>query len=169
MKNIELKANYENLTEAENLAIEIGAKFQWSIKQVDTYFKVSHGRLKLREVEGKTPELISYFRENITERKESNYSILAISDGELFKNMLAKNLGILVIVSKIRKLFLYENVRIHLDQVRNLGNYLEFEGVIKNDSEIEATKKRVDFLTEHFKIDQKNLIQFSYSDLLFEK
>jgi adenylate cyclase, class 2 len=169
MKNIELKAKYENLTEAESLAVEIGAKFQWSKKQVDTYFKAPNGRLKLREVDGKTSELISYFRENKTARKESNYSILTISDGELFKNMLAKNLGILVVVSKVRKLYQSENVRIHLDQVESLGDYLEFEGVIKNDSEIETTKKKVDFLMEQFKIETKNLVKYSYSDLLLDK
>lgn len=169
MKNIELKAKFENLTAAEQLAVEIGAKLQWSKKQVDTYFKVSNGRLKLREAEHKTPELISYFRENRSESRESNYSILTIPDGKLCQKMLSENLGILVIVSKIRTLYLFENVRIHLDEVENLGNFLEFEGVIKDNSEIEGTKKRVEFLEKKFKIKKSDLIKFSYSDLLFKK
>ncbi len=35
-----------------------------------------------------------------------------------------------VVVSKRRRLFLWEGVRIHLDEVEDLGNFVEFEAVL---------------------------------------
>jgi len=169
MKNIEFKAKYTSLNKAEDLANKLGAGFQWQKKQIDTYFRVSNGRLKLRETDGEIPELISYFRENKAESRESNYQIIQIPDGPLFKKMLEDTLGILTTISKIRKLYLYQNVRIHLDQVEKLGNYLEFEGVIKNPQEINPTEKRVKFLTDYFEIKNGDLVKYSYSDLFLDK
>jgi predicted adenylyl cyclase CyaB len=169
MKNIELKAKYTSLNKAEELAKKLDADFQWKKKQVDTYFCVCNGRLKLRETEDGIPELISYFRENKAETRESNYQITKIPNGLLFKKMLEETLGILTTVSKIRKLYLYQNVRIHLDQVEKLGNYLEFEGVITNQQEINPTKKKVGFLTDHFKMKTEDFVKYSYSDLLLDQ
>jgi len=50
MQNIEIKAKYEDLARAENIARKVGANFESSIHQLDTYFFVNNGRLKLREL-----------------------------------------------------------------------------------------------------------------------
>ena len=39
-------------------------------------------------------------------------------------------LGTVVVVSKRRRLFLWEGVRIHLDEVEGLGSFVEFEAVL---------------------------------------
>ena len=133
MRNIEIKAKYPNLKHAEDLSTKIGAQFQWRRKQVDTYFNVNQGRLKLREAENETAELISYFRENIPQSRESRYHRLVVDNNKELKMMLSDNLGVSIVVSKIRKLYLYRNIRIHLDEVDNLGNFIEFEGVLNKE------------------------------------
>ena len=166
MKNIELKTKYPDLKLAEQKAVELDAKFVWCKKQVDSYFKVPNGRLKLREAEGEATELISYFRDNKYEGRESNYHLLKIKEGKQIKQMLTGTIGLLAVVKKKRKLYIYENIRIHLDEVEKLGNFLEFEGVIYSSGEITGTKKRLKYLTEYFDIKKKRLVKYSYSDLI---
>lgn len=166
MKNIELKAKYPNLKHAEQLVIALGSTLEWQRKQVDTYFSVNRGRLKLREVEGEQSELIGYFRENITQSRESNYQRLEIENSDELKKMLLQVLGVSVVVSKTRKLYLFKNIRIHLDEVDGLGNFIEFEGVLHPGENESETKNDVDALQAKFGIESIDLIAESYSDLL---
>ena len=161
-----MKASYPDLTGAETLAKQLSAKYQWRKWQVDTYFHVAHGRLKLREAEGEATELISYFRNNQTGSRESSYQRLVLPASEPLKKMLADTLGILIEVKKLRTLYLYRNVRIHLDEVDSLGNFLELEGVLGSPPEIAATTKLLQSLRRHFGIEEEMLVRFSYSDLL---
>lgn len=166
MKNIELKARCDDACEAESQAKGIGAIYQWCKRQTDTYFQVANGRLKLREEEGATPQLISYFRADRPGERESEYQLLNIPESSTLKKMLSDTLGVLVVVKKTRTLFLYHNVRIHLDRVETLGDFIEFEGVIRSAGEVEDTKKRISWLKEQFAIDEIDLIKYSYSDLM---
>ena len=168
MRNIEVKAKYPNLKLAEELSFKIGAQFQWRRKQVDTYFNVNQGRLKLRETENESAELIGYFRENIPQSRESRYQRLAVENNEELKMMLSENLGVSIVVSKIRKLYLYKNIRIHLDEVDNLGNFIEFEGVLNKGENEPDTNQCLHDLQARFEIGKDDLVSFSYSELLFQ-
>lgn len=61
-RNLEVKARINNLSAAEKVALEIGAIFEGEFFQVDTYFNVKNGRLKLREFDSGFAELIFYHR-----------------------------------------------------------------------------------------------------------
>ena len=47
--NIEIKARCQNIDRIRTLLNEAGAEFKGTDHQVDTYFKVNSGRLKLRK------------------------------------------------------------------------------------------------------------------------
>ena len=64
MRNIELKARLGDRAGAEVCCAKLGATFQGDIHQVDTYFRVPEGRLKLREKEPGGDELIFYRRDD---------------------------------------------------------------------------------------------------------
>jgi homotetrameric cytidine deaminase len=68
-------------------------------------------------------------------------------------------------VSKKRHLLLWENVRIHLDEVEGLGSYMELEGLVDGDDD-GAARKRVERLRMELEIDAANLVSGSYGDLL---
>ena len=169
MKNIELKAKYPNLAHAEQLAVELGAKLEWHRKQIDTYFNVKSGRLKLREVENETAELIAYFRENIPQSRESRYQRLTISNSDEMKSMLSQVLGVTIVVSKFRKLYLYKNIRLHLDEVEGLGNFIEFEGVLHPGESESETRNDLYILQNRFEIRKIDLVSVSYSNLLSQR
>jgi predicted adenylyl cyclase CyaB len=137
--------------------------------QVDTYFVVPKGRLKLRE-SGRNPStLIYYEREDTHDSKQSDYHLVSI-DGKpaRLRNVLTRALGILVQVRKTREVFNYGNTRIHLDVVERLGSFIEFEYVVGGESPVEDGKEVLGRLKQHFGIREEDLVATSYSDLLVE-
>ena len=103
-RNIELKARCDHLSLAAARAAELGAHQVGEILQVDTYFRVPNGRLKLREIAGKSPELIWYEREDSIEFRASDYEVVPIAEAALTKSALARALGIRAEVRKRREL-----------------------------------------------------------------
>jgi predicted adenylyl cyclase CyaB len=78
-------------------------------------------------------------------------------------------MGVLCVVRKRRELFGWENVRIHLDQVEGLGNFIEFEGVVSPVADERLSRERVDHLVNEFAISDADQIGVSYSDLILAK
>ena len=165
-RNIELKARCADLLRARTIAQELGASSQGVLRQTDTYFKVASGRLKLREIEGAGNELIWYHRSNAADARSSDYTLYPIADPAAFKTMMSGALGVGCVVRKRRDLFLWKNVRIHLDEVEQLGSFIEFEAVL-SDTEIERDAyDRLTYLNEQFLIADGDRIDLSYSDLI---
>jgi predicted adenylyl cyclase CyaB len=171
MPNIEIKAYYPDLAKARRIARKLKARFVGRARQVDTFYKVAQGRLKLRESSLKGAELIPYVRPNVRGPKTSQYVVLPVATPSKTKVLLKGLLGVEGVVEKTRDLFLLGNVRIHLDQVKGLGNFLEFEAVMPKDSakirKTETTK--VEKLLEIFQIAPKDLIDIAYRDMLKRK
>lgn len=167
-RNLELKARYADHANAESVLQKLGATREWSLRQVDTYFVVPQGRLKLREQEGRAvAELIAYDRPNETAVRASDYQLVPIPDPASLKLALTRTLGVRVIVAKRRTLWLWHNVRIHLDQVESLGTFLEFEAVLASaDEPDKPSRERLDHLTRALEIGDEDRIAGSYSDLI---
>ncbi|MGN6217241.1 MAG: class IV adenylate cyclase [Solirubrobacterales bacterium] len=144
----------------------LGGTDKGVLHQRDTYFKVARGRLKLREEESAASQLISYARPDEVEERLSCYRLVEIADTAGLKAALSESLGTLVVVSKRRRLFLWRDVRIHLDQVDGLGAFLEFEAVALEQSDLSEERQKVRHLREAFAINSEDLIDRSYSDLI---
>lgn len=131
--NLEAKFACDDLTAAERGAVELGASFGGELRQVDTYFRVTRGRLKLREqlAPAATAELIRYDRADDRSIRLSRYERLPIDDPRGFATLLTAALGEpWAIVRKTRRLYRFEAARIHLDRVEELGDFLEIEVVL---------------------------------------
>ena len=85
------------------------------------------------------------------------------------KAALAASLGVLVIVEKEREVFLYRNVRVHLDHVVGLGEFVEFEAVLSPGDDEQAAARLVADLAERLGINPSARVEGSYSDLLLVK
>jgi adenylate cyclase class 2 len=131
-ENIELKAVDEDPAATERTCRAIGAVDGGVLVQRDTYFGVAHGRLKLREdLERGTGELIFYLRPQESGPRSSSYWRAPATDPEALRSLLAAAHGVVGVVSKRRRLYLYRNVRIHLDDVEDLGAFIELESVLE--------------------------------------
>ncbi len=164
--NIELKARCSNLDQFEQKALQLAHTFDGLDKQTDTFFTVPKGRLKLRESSLYGNFLIPYLRPDERGPKRSDYSLLPVSEVASTKYLLDKMFGILLVVQKVRKIYLFENVRIHLDRVKELGEFIEFEAVVEKETEISDSQTKLDTLIRYFGITKSEFIDRAYVDLL---
>lgn len=164
--NIELKARCPDLQIMRNRAIRAGAKPAAILHQTDTYFHCTSGRLKLREINNERAELIAYHRDDHPESRKSEYSVIPVPDPASLKAALQATLGIRGQVIKRRELWLWRNVRIHLDDVQGLGTFMEFEAVVSERFDEAASKSNLEEIRGLLQIPDSDLIAVSYSDLL---
>jgi adenylate cyclase, class 2 len=164
-RNLELKARDRDPARSLRVCQELGAEDQGTLTQRDTYFEVPRGRLKLREEPEAGATLIAYERPDVVGSKESSYRLVEVPDPDELRDALAAALGVTVVVDKSRRLFIHEGVRIHLDRVEGLGDFIEFEGVAVDDDPARFTLL-LDSLRGAFDIRGEDLLRESYSDLL---
>src|SRR5450432_3261267 len=100
--NFEFKARTNNLSDLENKFLQLNPLFIGEDHQIDTYFNVTKGRLKLREGNIEN-SLIYYERENITGAKQSDVLLYQHTPEKTLKDILIKLHGIKVIVEKKRR------------------------------------------------------------------
>jgi predicted adenylyl cyclase CyaB len=166
IKNVEFKAKVETLDFYENLLLQLHPIFIGTDHQIDTYFKVPNGRLKLREgiIEN---ALIQYDRANVADVKQSDILLYKHSPNAALKEILVKQIGVKAIVDKIRKIYFIENVKFHFDEVQNCGFFLEVEAIDdKGIFSAEQLKQQCDYYFDFFELSKSQLINQSYSDLI---
>ena len=135
MHNVEVKIRCSDLDAVRSAAERLGASHAGLLRQRDVFFDAPEGRLKLRRCEGAQPVLIAYRRENAAEARRSTYHLLELTDEQA--DSLESLLGLVArpcaVVEKERDLYLWRNVRIHLDRVAGLGDFVELEIVGETD------------------------------------
>lgn len=169
MRNLELKVKCNDHTAALSAVKILNANYEGILKQQDVYFDLTPGRLKLRSINNAQHQLIYYKRSNRASAKFSNYYIAEITHPKRVERLLKEIYGIKVIVSKTRKLYLWENVRIHIDSVITLGKFIEFEIVCNTKKEEKESHAKMKFLKKIFNISESNILRSSYSDMLNKK
>lgn len=168
IKNFEFKAKVDNLEKYESKLLTLNPKFKGLDHQTDTYFNVRQGRLKLREGNIEN-SLINYDRENIPGSKESRVILYQHEPNVALKNILTKQLGVKIVVSKKRKIYFIDNVKFHFDVVEHLGTFIEVEAIDNNQEfTIEELKEQCSKYFRFFELTQKDIIAKSYSDLILE-
>ncbi len=164
--NIEIKARCDDLDIFKSKLLQLPVTFEGEDFQVDTFFNVPQGRLKLRESILYGNILIPYLRPDQDGPKQSDYELIPISDPQRLKGLLGKIFGIKGEVRKKRQIYLFENVRIHLDEVEKLGNFIEFEAVVDDEKAINENKDKTQWLSNYFEIANDQLVELAYMDLL---
>jgi len=167
--NVEIKAKSNNQAEIREILQAKEAIFKGIDSQKDTYFRVLHGRLKLREGNIEN-NLIHYVRPNQAGPKQSEITLFKSNPDSTLKSILSKSNGVLTVVEKKREIYFIENVKIHLDSVEGLGTFVEIEA-IDRDGSIGEEKLLVqcEYYLKLFGIDRNSLISNSYSDLMLDK
>ncbi len=169
-KNLEIKIQIDSIAKYRRLAVSYAEtakkKSHFTETQKDIYYSVKDGRLKLRIINGRNGVLIFYRRSSSTGKRVSNYILAETTAPDELDSIMKTLHGIKVTVDKKREIFIADNVRIHLDSVKGLGKYLEFEVIFRS---IKTARSVLRKLIEHFKIDESAFIKGSYSDLLIKK
>jgi len=168
MLNIEIKARTNQPNHIKSILENLKANYQGIDHQIDTYFKVSEGRLKLRQGNIEN-SLIFYQRPNQAGPKASNFLLYhpEKENSEQLKNLLTTALGEKIVVDKQRAIYFLENVKFHVDQVVRLGDFVEIEVMDKEETgDIAILEKQCQKYMNLFGIEEVDLVDGSYSDLL---
>lgn len=165
-RNVEWKAKVRDVQRQQQLAEELARTPPKLLEQVDTFFKVSHGRLKLRRLAAGYAELIHYFRPDQAEPKLSEYSIVPTSQPDLLRELLKLALGMQGEVRKRRWLYLVGQARIHLDEVDRLGTFLEVEVVLQPGQTVAEGEQIAETLRRQLEVRDEDLIEVAYLDLM---
>ena len=164
--NLELKARYPSPQKAHACAAAIGAGRRGLLIQQDTYFRVPRGRLKLRETERETAELIYYERTEESPERWSRFTREPVTEPAGLAHVLTEAFGVLAVVRKRRELYIFRDARIHIDDVEGLGTFVEFE---VTGGETPASVATMRELRNAFGIGDDSVIKVSYSDMILEK
>lgn len=166
--NVEIKARCTQPNVIRTLLKEQQADFKGIDHQVDTYFNVPEGRLKLRQ--GTIEQnLIYYRRPDSPEPKTSDIHLVPAEHPKELLGLLNAALDLKVVVDKQREIYFIDNVKFHIDEVKDLGHFVEIEAIDEDGAMGEKDlQKQCRFYMELLNIQEKDLVPRSYSDMLME-
>lgn len=165
-RNVEIKAQVDNLDALDPLAAALSGQEPVCITQDDTFFTCVNGRLKLRVFADGTGELIFYRRADDTGPKESFYVISPTDSPDTLREALTLAHGVIGRVKKQRRVYLAGRTRIHLDRVDGLGEFLELEVVLRDGESAEAGMEEAWTLMAGLGVAPTQLLSGAYLDLL---
>lgn len=164
--NIEIKARADDFARKQQLAEALAGGPPEIIRQQDTFFPCAHGRLKLRRLAEDRGELIAYRRADVAGTKQSDYLLAHTAEPAALRATLAEALGTGVVVTKTRRLYLVGQTRVHLDEVEDLGTFLELEVVLAEDQCAEEGHRIAREIMDKLEVREADLIEGAYADLL---
>ncbi len=164
--NVEFKAKVDDIQPYEDRLKTLDPTFIGTDRQVDTYFNVARGRLKLRE--GNIEQaLIHYDRADTAAAKSSDVLLYRNHPDKALKDILVMHLGVKTVVDKVRRIYFIDNVKFHFDKVDGLGEFLEVEAI---DSQGSYTRAQLQAQCDHyfafFGLRPSMLREHSYSDMI---
>ncbi|MFZ1040710.1 MAG: class IV adenylate cyclase [Anaerolineales bacterium] len=164
--NIEIKARVRDFADLKRRAEAISESPVEVIRQEDTFFVTSKGRLKLRLLAPDRAQLVFYERPDRDGPKRSDYFVFNTNDPENLKTALRLALGIRGVVRKTRYLYMVGQTRIHIDNVEELGQFMELEVVLRDDQSDDEGQTIANDLMKRLGVGPTDLIEGAYMDLL---
>lgn len=167
--NVEIKARSRDPAASLRRLAALGADSRGEDHQVDTYFVVPEGRLKLRQGNMEN-SLIHYDRSDQPGPKDSHVTLYESSHASRLLDVLSAALEVLVVVDKRRQILWIDNVKFHVDNVSDLGSFVEIEAVDRTgDIGRDVLLKQCQIYMHELGILDSDLEARSYSDLLAGK
>jgi predicted adenylyl cyclase CyaB len=164
--NIEFKAEVIDLESAHATARNLSGRGPEILRQTDVFFPCPHGRLKLRILDVNHGQLIFYERADARGPRRSNYQIARTADPYRWLEILQHVSGVSGTVEKVRSLYIVGQTRIHVDEVKGLGSFLELEVVLKEQQSDAEGLHIAQTLAKEFGVMENHLIHVAYVDLL---
>jgi len=172
MIEMEIKAYLND--ETLNSFLELAPKFISSTTQSDVYynapnrdFKTTDEALRIRVSNGHAE--VTYKGPKIDAETKARMEInVKIDDYQKFSNILQiLNFKRIKSVDKIRREYECEGLNVMIDEVKDLGKFLEVEVLVE--SNFETAKERVFSLLNRIGFDKEKLTRESYLELLLKE
>jgi len=165
---IEIKARCADPESIRKRLLSLGALTIGTDHQIDTYFVVPKGRMKLRRGNIENT-LIQYQRSNKSGPKLSDVKLYKPQNVDALYTTLCAALPVLIEVDKQREIYFIDNLKFHIDSVIDLGNFIEIEAIDeKGDIGLSKLNEQCAYYVQLFDVDSADLMTHSYSDMLIE-
>ena len=165
--NVEVKARLRDPEKAREKLLSLGAREIGTFTQVDYYFEVPRGRLKLREVEGSDKaELIYYERADEPGPRPCDATIIELPrrEAEPLKHILP----VRGVVRKRRTILKLGQAEIHIDDVENVGHLIELEIRTGPELGVEEAERMARELLAELGVREEDLVPYSNVDLVLK-
>ncbi len=140
MQSVEWKAETRDPSIVRALVRRMGAVHASTLEHVDTYYRVIDGTLLKREIvtdgEHEAPEYIHYLRPNGVRPRHTRFTLY--SQQQASERFGAHPLPVWVLVEKKREVWLLDGLRVHIDDVKGLGTFVELEVLVTPGQSISA-------------------------------
>ena len=167
-QTVEIKARCTDHARIRGLLKSRGAEFLSRETQVDTFYRVNEGRLKLRRSKSEK-YLIGYRRPDHRGPKHCLVDLYEYNDPDSLDRVLSGVLGRRLTVRKRRERWRLGPVKFHLDRVDKLGTFLEIEVLgIRGVDDLEGMRNTCELWLQLFGVRQEDLVERAYADLLEE-
>ena len=163
--NVEIKARASDWAAQLKAGLALADRTE-RLRQTDTFFNCANGRLKLREQGRAGACLIFYRRAGLKGPKASSYTLLPMTDPKRTLKALSAALGVKAKVVKKRLVCFAGRTRIHFDEVKGLGRFIELEVVMKPGEPLSAGRCEAGTLMKALGIKKRDLLACAYADLL---
>lgn len=176
MFEVEIKAYLEEIASMETQLQQLGAVFQKSIRQSDTYFQhpirnfaQTDEALRIRNSDNQS--YLTYKGPKLDSTSKTREELeIEIQKPEKFSNIL-KKLGFssVLTVAKTRKIYSLDDITISLDNVDDLGDFIELETDVSDKEAIPSARGRLFTLLKQLDIPKEKSERRSYLELRFLK
>uniref|UniRef100_A0A670ZV25 CYTH domain-containing protein n=1 Tax=Pseudonaja textilis TaxID=8673 RepID=A0A670ZV25_PSETE len=164
--NVEIKARVQDLALLISRVEQLSGSPGSLLLQTDTFFRVPHGRLKVRDFRDGHGQLVFYDRPNSTGPKLSRFTISPTDDPGGLVAALSQALGEQGVVKKERHLYVVGQTHVHVDRVEGLGGFVELEVVLEEQQSPQEGEAVAWQLMSQLGIEEKDLVGGAYLDLL---
>ena len=165
-RNVEIKARLDRIAEIAGRVGALAEQGPVEIRHDDTFFTCPQGRIKLRAFPSGEGQLIFYRRPDLPGPKESLYVISPTPSPDTLREALSLAYGQAGRVRKRRTLYVVGRTRVHLDEVEDLGPFLELEVVLAEGESPETAVEEARHLLAVLGIAESQLVENAYVDLL---
>lgn len=163
--NLELKAKVDDLEVVRDRVRALRARRQGEERQVDRYYVVPRGRLKLRESTFDGAHLIAYLRPEDARVCDARFHRLPVEDPDGLAETLATMLEEGPRVEKRREVWWRDDVRIHLDRVEGLGAFVELEARVDAIGDRDEAADRLETVADALGIEPDGVVNGSYGEM----
>jgi len=165
-RNVEIKARVPQPSRLLDAVIDLADRGPTVFAQDDTFFACPNGRLKLRMFSPTEGQLIFYRRDDRAGPKLSEHVMATTAEPDALRGTLTLAYGTVGRVRKTRTLCFVGTTRIHLDDVDDLGHFVELEVVLRPEQTVEDGQAIAEDLMRRLSIEPKYLVRRAYVDLL---
>lgn len=148
------------------------AEYRWTRGQLDTFFDVPTGYLKIRQDEDGQTVLVAYHRDtdvSSNSHRPSDFKLAPVADGHKMIAALGHVLPKGLTVVKQRDFWMYQNTKIHVDKIDGLGVFVELETLVGPFCSAAQAAEECKAVIKWLQLDREKPIGVPYVELLRKK